>query len=593
MASERAEKSGPTRTDATSATRPPEHESGGADALVAVQRLAGNRAASRLADEQSGALPQTVDIAERIRRSTTGKPLDEPVQRRLESGLGTDLSGVRVHTDPEADRLSRAVDAVAFTTGSDIFFRSGTYRPESQDGMHLLAHEAAHTVQQAKGSVSGKRIGDVSISDPGDVDERAADRAASQVVTKHSPRDANPVQRSVVAKGTTTADGVVSIQRVRGAAQGLKIGTHYDREETDQRPDLVEQVRVQGATLKKYYDLMTAVSRIDPNAADAAQQLDVIRQTMPLEVPPPKMPTLHRLTGGLDVTAALAVIRGKYDEQKEFCRRQGISLSDAGIVDEPALQARRVGYHRDPASQQTTLVTPQGGRLMRSATHPTQPGAPVETGPSSTYFSKNGWEIFVVGMGGDIHMGSHQIGQFHHSSLLAGANVAMGGEMKVAAGRVETMTNKSGHYQPTAAHFKHFLAELQQGGMTLDFKVTGFGVPDRTPAAGATPAVLNTGQEWLDSLSETEKPEFEDAKVVFESLQRIHGPAVGAYLVGPPPGLGWRTVGNNMERPDGGGWVRVSHDEVRQAIETKFGAAQKRIRKQPNDRFSDETITWE
>ncbi|HEY2812822.1 MAG TPA: hypothetical protein VGJ03_05115, partial [Acidimicrobiales bacterium] len=183
--------------------------------------------------------------------------------------------------------------------------------------------------------------------------------------------------------------------------------------------------------------------------------------------------------------------------------------------------------------------------------------------------------------------------QFHHSSLLAGANVAMGGEMKVAAGRVETMTNKSGHYQPTAAHFKHFLAELQQGGMTLDFKVTGFGVPDRTPAAGATPAVLNTGQEWLDSLSETEKPEFEDAKVVFESLQRIHGPAVGAYLVGPPPGLGWRTVGNNMERPDGGGWVRVSHDEVRQAIETKFGAAQKRIRKQPNDRFSDETITWE
>jgi Domain of unknown function (DUF4157) len=73
----------------------------------------------------------------------TGQHLDERVQWTLEHGLGADLSSVRVHTDTEADHLSRSINAAAFTTGTDIFFRAGMYRPGSSQGLRLLAHEAA------------------------------------------------------------------------------------------------------------------------------------------------------------------------------------------------------------------------------------------------------------------------------------------------------------------------------------------------------------------------------------------------------------------------------------------------------------------
>ncbi|RME05535.1 MAG: DUF4157 domain-containing protein, partial [Bacteroidetes bacterium] len=43
---------------------------------------------------------------------------------------------------------NRALDAEAFTTGSDIFFRNGRYDPHSHSGQKLLAHELTHVVQQ-------------------------------------------------------------------------------------------------------------------------------------------------------------------------------------------------------------------------------------------------------------------------------------------------------------------------------------------------------------------------------------------------------------------------------------------------------------
>ncbi len=97
-------------------------------------------------------------ILERVQaRRGGGDPLPSAVRRQLEAGLNHDLSGVRLHTDGEADLLSKKVNAVAFTTGSDIYFQSGRFDPNSQTGIELLAHEATHTVQQGKGQV-GKGI---------------------------------------------------------------------------------------------------------------------------------------------------------------------------------------------------------------------------------------------------------------------------------------------------------------------------------------------------------------------------------------------------------------------------------------------------
>lgn len=82
-----------------------------------------------------------------------GNALPEAVQRHLEQGLNHDLSRVRIHDDAEADKLSKSVNAVAFTTGSDIYFQSGKFNPNTQTGLELLAHEVTHTVQQSRGNV--------------------------------------------------------------------------------------------------------------------------------------------------------------------------------------------------------------------------------------------------------------------------------------------------------------------------------------------------------------------------------------------------------------------------------------------------------
>ncbi|MEQ8958488.1 MAG: DUF4157 domain-containing protein [Coleofasciculus sp. C2-GNP5-27] len=73
---------------------------------------------------------------------------------RMEGAFGADFSGVRVHTDAKSDELNQAIQAKAFTTGEDIFFRDGAYQPGSRGGQELLAHELTHVVQQkARGEV--------------------------------------------------------------------------------------------------------------------------------------------------------------------------------------------------------------------------------------------------------------------------------------------------------------------------------------------------------------------------------------------------------------------------------------------------------
>jgi ribosomal protein S18 acetylase RimI-like enzyme len=78
-----------------------------------------------------------------------GSPLPESVRGKMEAALGADLSNVRVHVGPQADRIG----AIAFTIGSDIYFAPGRYQPNTLQGQQLLGHELAHVVQQRAGRV--------------------------------------------------------------------------------------------------------------------------------------------------------------------------------------------------------------------------------------------------------------------------------------------------------------------------------------------------------------------------------------------------------------------------------------------------------
>ncbi|BAY79287.1 hypothetical protein NIES25_57710 (plasmid) [Nostoc linckia NIES-25] len=77
-----------------------------------------------------------------------GQPMADDIRFQMEQAFGADFSGVKVHTDSQSDELNQSIQARAFTTGEDVFFRQGEYNPGSRGGQELLAHELTHVVQQ-------------------------------------------------------------------------------------------------------------------------------------------------------------------------------------------------------------------------------------------------------------------------------------------------------------------------------------------------------------------------------------------------------------------------------------------------------------
>ncbi|OPY51016.1 MAG: hypothetical protein A4E49_02516 [Methanosaeta sp. PtaU1.Bin112] len=85
-----------------------------------------------------------------VHRVTTssGHPFDLETRNFMEARFGYDFSGVRLHTDSEAARSARSVNALAYTLGKDIVFGKGQYDPRSITGLTLIAHELTHVIQQ-------------------------------------------------------------------------------------------------------------------------------------------------------------------------------------------------------------------------------------------------------------------------------------------------------------------------------------------------------------------------------------------------------------------------------------------------------------
>ncbi|NEO83847.1 MAG: DUF4157 domain-containing protein [Spirulina sp. SIO3F2] len=90
------------------------------------------------------------------RERSKGQHLAEGIRQPMETAMGADFSGVRIHTDSTANQLSESIQAKAFTTGQDVFFRQGAYAPESRSGQELLAHELTHVVQQNGSAIQPK-----------------------------------------------------------------------------------------------------------------------------------------------------------------------------------------------------------------------------------------------------------------------------------------------------------------------------------------------------------------------------------------------------------------------------------------------------
>jgi hypothetical protein len=80
--------------------------------------------------------------------SSGGQPLPNNVRNFYEPRFGYDFSNVKVHTDTVAAKSAQSINALAYTSGSNIVFNNGQYSPNTDSGKRLLGHELTHVVQQ-------------------------------------------------------------------------------------------------------------------------------------------------------------------------------------------------------------------------------------------------------------------------------------------------------------------------------------------------------------------------------------------------------------------------------------------------------------
>ena len=74
-------------------------------------------------------------------------PLETVKLKSMELEHNEDIKEATIHTGSYADEFARSLHALAFTVGTDIYFRNGAYKPESEEGRKLLAHELKHVAQ--------------------------------------------------------------------------------------------------------------------------------------------------------------------------------------------------------------------------------------------------------------------------------------------------------------------------------------------------------------------------------------------------------------------------------------------------------------
>jgi hypothetical protein len=211
----------------------------GAEGLLGLQRVAGNSGVSSMLEEERSPVHDVV--------SSGGRPLDPSVRTDMEQRLGHDFSDVRVHDDSAAAASAQAVNAHAYTVGSNIVFQRDRYDPGSAEGRTTLAHELTHVVQQRSGPVDGTSApGGIKVSDPSDRFEReaaanaeramsapagpaAAETAAAPAVQRHEAgHDEEPVQGLFVQRQDAEEE--------EEPVQGLFVQRQEGEEEEEETP---------------------------------------------------------------------------------------------------------------------------------------------------------------------------------------------------------------------------------------------------------------------------------------------------------------------------------------------------------------------
>ncbi len=132
-------------------------------------------------------------------------------------------------------------------------------------------------------------------------------------------------------------------------------------------------------------------------------------------------------------------------------------------IDPNKIYEYKVKYIRDESEREELEL--KGGDPLKQGKPPNE--RVYDTSRDFSVFSGIGWAIYVMSPDGKIYAHSHKISRFHHSSFLAGGDVAGAGEIKVNNGKLTGITNKSGHYRPGPEYLVQVLKEFRERGTGL------------------------------------------------------------------------------------------------------------------------------
>jgi hypothetical protein len=166
----------------------------------------------------------------------------------MEPPLGADLGAVRIHTGPEAAAASAALDARAFTFGTDVFFTPGAYAPSTEAGRATLAHELVHVTRHGGASGALPVAPGAHVSQPHDREEVEAARGGRDLASGDSVAATQPPAASTPTLFRQPDDGSADgdSERVRMPApvdltarvyEGLRGAGMLTQKELDEKVD--------------------------------------------------------------------------------------------------------------------------------------------------------------------------------------------------------------------------------------------------------------------------------------------------------------------------------------------------------------------
>nr|WP_246546966.1 DUF4157 domain-containing protein [Ancylobacter defluvii] len=208
--------------------------------------------------------------------SSPGRPLDEPTRAHFEPRFNRDFAQVRIYCDHRAGLSARAINAVAYTSGSRIVFGTGRLSPQTAEGRRLLAHELAHVAQPDTADSSRAKNAIAPADDP-------AEREASVLAPRIADRDRAASPRQQRTHG---------IQRQEGEGADLNsalLAGDFDRAVRilEEQPDSMVRNALQALPSDQRAHLRTAANTLDPGGQSrVARMVDAV-ENAPAATPTP------------------------------------------------------------------------------------------------------------------------------------------------------------------------------------------------------------------------------------------------------------------------------------------------------------------